>query len=88
MEKKRLDDVIAPQVTALEVGKLARKLNNSEKENHKFIQEIEKLKTKIRNLESKMELLRVTAASNKDDNNVRKLELKKEMEELAITCAK
>ena len=88
MEKKTLDDVIAPQVTALEVGKLARKLNNSEKENHKFIQEIEKLKTKNRNLESKMALLRVTAASNRDDNNVRKLQLKKEMEELAITRAK
>ena len=88
MEKKTLDDVIAPQVTALEVGKLTRKLNNSEKENHKFIQEIEKLKTKNRNCESKMAILRVTAESNRDDNNVRKLELKKEMEELAITRAK
>ena len=88
MEKKTLDDEIAPQVTVLEVGKLARKLDNSEKENHKFIQEIEKLKTKNPNLESKMAVLRVTAALNRDDNNVRKLQLKKEMEELTITRAK
>ena len=35
-----------------------------------------------------MVVLRVTAASNRDDYNVRKLQLKKEMEELEITRAK
>ena len=43
------------------------------------------MKTKNLNLELKIALLKVTAESNRDDNNVRKLELKKEMEELAIT---
>ena len=89
MAKKTLvDEEISPIVTVLEVRKLTRKLELSEKENDKFIQEIEKLKKKNLNLESKMALLKVTAASNREDANVRKLELNKEMEELAITRAK
>ena len=88
MEKKATEDVITPQVNAVEVSKLKRQLEYSIKETNKFVSENSKLKTKLQNSESKMTILKVTAASNKDDNTLRRLELKKEMEELAITRAK
>ena len=49
---------------------------------------MDKLKRMNETLRSKMAVLRVTTASNKEDANVRKLELKKEMEELAILRTK
>ena len=43
-----------PQVTALEVSKLTKKLDSSEKENEKFFLEIENLKRSNESLKSKM----------------------------------
>ena len=75
-------------MNAVEVSKLKRQLEYSIKETNKFVSENSKLKIKLQNSESKMSILKITAASNREDANVRKLELKKEMEELAITRAK
>ena len=75
--KVLVDEELSPQVTAMDARKLTKLLESSQKDNNKLNQDVEKLKKMNNNLESKMAVLRVTAASNREDPTVLKLELKK-----------